>query len=97
MGLAIKHPQIWELEEIESPKDNVETIEKESVSGSITQTWTDQAIQCYLIQANCAQCPIPKANYSFTCQMHKVVPVLIESLGKPDAQRIDRVLPYLED
>ncbi|MBY0402459.1 MAG: hypothetical protein K2X66_01050 [Cyanobacteria bacterium] len=69
--------------------------EKESISTSITQTWTDQAIKCYLTDANCSTCSIPRGNYSFTCQMNKVVPVLVETLGAPDAQRLNKLLPYI--
>ncbi len=67
----------------------------EEVSSSITQTWTDQAIKCYVTNADCANCSIPKGNYSFTCQMNKVVPVLVKNLGKPDARRINKLMPYL--
>jgi hypothetical protein len=69
--------------------------EKESVSTSITQTWTDQAIKCYLTNADCANCSIPRGNYSFQCQMDKVVPVLLDNLGQPDPNRINKLLPYM--
>lgn len=68
----------------------------EDVSSSITQTWTDQAIKCYLTSADCANCSILKGRYSFQCQMNKVVPALLSSLGKPDALRVSKLLPYLE-
>jgi hypothetical protein len=85
MGLAVKQPtqDFWE--------------EKESVSSSITQTWTDQAIKCYLTKADCASCSIPRGQYSFACQMNKVVPVLLESLGKPEPSRVEKLLPFLFD
>lgn len=67
----------------------------EEVSTSITQTWTDQAIKCYVTQANCSNCTIPKGGYSFTCQMNKVVPVLLKTLGAPDSKRVKKLLPYL--
>ena len=66
------------------------------VSTSITQTWTDQAIKCYVTNADCANCSIPKGNYSFTCQMNKVVPMLLQTLGTPDARRVNKLLPYLD-
>jgi hypothetical protein len=69
--------------------------ERESVSSSITQTWTDQAIKCYLTKANCSTCSIPRGNYSFVCQMDKVVPVLLENLGAPDPTRLNKLLPYI--
>jgi hypothetical protein len=68
---------------------------KEEISSSITQTWTDQAIKCYLTNAHCESCSIPRGNYSFTCQMNKVVPVLVENLGQPDPIRINKLLPFL--
>lgn len=68
----------------------------EDVSASITQTWTDQAIKCYLTSADCVNCSILKGRYSFQCQMNKVVPALLTALGKPDAARVQKLLPYLE-
>ena len=56
---------------------------KGEISDSITQNWTEQAIECYRLQCNCEQCSISKGNYSFACQMPKVLDVLIKSLGKP--------------
>lgn len=75
----------------------VSTEDKEEISRSITQTWTDQAIKCYLTKAHCASCSIPRGNYSFTCQMNKVVPVLLETIGSPDPNRIEKILPYLHE
>lgn len=69
--------------------------EQEEVSTSITQTWTDQAIKCYVTNADCASCTIPKGNYSFTCQMNKVVPVLVKTLGAPDPRRIHKLMPFI--
>ncbi|MBX2860751.1 MAG: hypothetical protein KTR14_05925 [Vampirovibrio sp.] len=68
----------------------------DDVSTSITQTWTDQAIKCYVINGNCNQCSIPRGNYSFDCQMNKVVPVLLKNLGKPEDNRIKKLLPYMD-
>jgi hypothetical protein len=67
----------------------------EEVSESITQTWTDQAIKCYVTQADCLNCSIPKGGYSFVCQMSKVIPVLLNNLGKPDNRRVSKLLPYM--
>jgi len=68
----------------------------DDVSTSITQTWTDQAIKCYVTNADCANCSIPKGNYSFECQMNKVVPMLLKTLGAPDNRRVNKLLPYLD-
>jgi hypothetical protein len=67
----------------------------EDISASITQTWTDQAIKCYMSQANCAACSIPRGGYSFVCQMNKVVPVLLKTLGTPPPRQVEKLRPYL--
>jgi hypothetical protein len=67
--------------------------EQALVSASVSKTWTDQAMKCYMCAADCANCDIPKGNYSFVCQMAKVVPVLLESLGQPDPHRLKRIFP----
>ncbi|MFA7658159.1 MAG: hypothetical protein WCY19_01860 [Candidatus Gastranaerophilaceae bacterium] len=54
------------------------------ISDSITQNWTEQALECYRLNCNCANCSISKGSYSFACQMPKVLDVLIKSLGRPD-------------
>ncbi len=71
------------------------TSDVEEVSTSITQTWTEQSIKCYLTNADCENCSIPRGQYSFTCQMTKVVPVLLKTLGQPDKNRVNKLLPYL--
>lgn len=91
MGLAVKPEQpFWDINKLSRE-------EKDSVSASITQTWTDQAIKCYLTKADCSTCSIPRGHYSFTCQMYKVVPVLLESLGEPEHTRKEKLLPFLYD
>jgi hypothetical protein len=67
----------------------------EDVSASITQTWTDQAIKCYLSSANCEGCTIPRGGYSFVCQMDKVVPVLLKTLGSPPARQLEKLRPFM--
>ncbi|MFN9690508.1 MAG: hypothetical protein ACK551_00180 [Vampirovibrionales bacterium] len=67
--------------------------ERELVSSSISQTWTDQAMKCYMCAADCESCDIPKGQYSFVCQMNKVVPVLLENIGQPDPHRLKRIFP----
>lgn len=54
------------------------------ISDSITQNWTEQAIECYKLNCDCSSCSISKGNYSFACQMPKVIDALIKSLGKPN-------------
>jgi len=66
------------------------------VSTSITQTWTDQAIKCYVTKADCDNCSIPRGHYSFACQMNKVVPALLSSMGHPDSLRLEKLTPYLD-
>ena len=54
------------------------------ISNSITKNWTTQAIECYKLGGNCAECSIRKAHYSFDCQMPKVVEILKLMSGEPD-------------
>lgn len=53
------------------------------MSDSITKNWTEQAIECYKLQGNCAECSIRKAHYTFDCQMPRVVEVLKLLNGEP--------------
>ncbi len=53
------------------------------ISESITQNWTEQAIECYRVCADCKKCSLSKGNYSFICQMPRVVKQLLASCGKP--------------
>ncbi len=55
------------------------------ISTSITKNWTEQAIECYKLNGNCAECSIRKAHYSFDCQMPRVVEVL-KLMGEPDLE-----------
>lgn len=75
--------------------DELDILEEEDISASITQTWTDQAIKCHLINSDCTNCTIPRGNYSFKCQMNKVVPVLIKNLGEPEKNRVEKLRPSL--
>ena len=54
------------------------------ISSSITKNWTEQAIECYKLNGNCAECSIKKAHYSFDCQMPKVVEILRLMNGAPE-------------
>lgn len=59
---------------------------KGEISESITQNWTEQALECYRLNCDCANCSIAKGNYSFACQMPKVLEVLIKAVGKPNTK-----------
>ena len=76
--------------------DHLEQDEK-SISTSISKTWTDQAIKCHLTNADCANCSVARHSYSFKCQMDKVVPILLNALGEPDADRVEKLRLYLYD
>lgn len=54
------------------------------ISDSITKNWTEQAIECYRLNGNCAECSIAKAHYSFDCQMPKVIEILKAVAGEPE-------------
>ena len=53
------------------------------ISDSITKNWTEQALECYKLNGNCADCSIIKGHYSFECQMPKVVEILKAVAGEP--------------
>lgn len=53
------------------------------ISESITQNWTEQALECYRLHCDCTRCSISKGQYSFACQMPKVLDILINLAGKP--------------
>lgn len=55
-----------------------------TISESITRNWTEQALECYHLNGNCAECSIRKAHYSFDCQMPKVVEILRMVNGEPN-------------
>lgn len=56
------------------------------ISDSITQNWTQQALECYYINSNCNKCSISKGHYSFICQMPKVINTLLETVGAPEKE-----------
>ncbi len=58
--------------------------ESTGISDSITKNWTEQALECYRLNGNCAECSIIKGHYSFTCQMPKVIEILKSAIGEPD-------------
>lgn len=55
-----------------------------TISESITRNWTEQALECYHLNGNCAECSIRKAHYSFDCQMPRVVEILKMVNGEPN-------------
>jgi hypothetical protein len=57
--------------------------ENSELSSSITQSWTEQALECYSIGCNCKKCSLSNGSYSFKCQMPKVIDTLINIIGKP--------------
>ncbi len=58
----------------------------EEISNSITQNWTEQALECYYLNCDCQKCSISKGNYSFICQMPKVIDTLLETVGEPEKE-----------
>jgi len=75
MAISIKIVNDYVDEEFE-PQNNGE------ISESITQNWTEQALECYQLGCDCSRCSISKGKYSFVCQMPKVVKILLK-MGKP--------------
>lgn len=53
------------------------------ISSSITQSWTEQALECYSIKCDCSQCSLKNGQYSFKCQMPRVIDILINAIGRP--------------
>lgn len=65
------------MEDVFYPQNNGD------ISSSITQSWTEQAIECYSIKCKCSQCSLRNGHYSFKCQMPKVINILINAIGHP--------------
>lgn len=65
------------MEDVFYPQNNGDIL------SSITQSWTEQAIECYSIKCNCSQCSLKNGHYSFKCQMPKVINILINAIGHP--------------
>ena len=59
----------------------------EDMSESITQNWTQQALECYYINCDCKRCSLSAGHYSFICQMPRVIETLIETVGEPEKER----------
>ena len=60
----------------------------EEMSDSITQNWTEQALECYSIQCDCKRCSLRNGHYSFICQMPKVIDALLQTVGEPETERM---------
>ena len=76
MALSISNPIIRPNEDF-YPQNNGE------ISDSLTQNWTEQSIECYKLKCNCSQCSLSSGNYSFVCQMPKVIKLLVKLVGQP--------------
>ncbi|MDO5437676.1 MAG: hypothetical protein Q4F80_05715 [bacterium] len=59
-----------------------------AISDSLLHNWTRQAFECYSIKCDCEKCSINKKQYSFVCQMPKVVKALLKNNIKPDIELI---------
>ena len=60
----------------------------EEMSDSITQNWSEQALECYSIQFDCKRCSLRNGHYSFICQMPKVIDALLQTVGEPETERM---------
>ena len=68
-------------------KDDSYSPANEEMSDSITQNWTQQALECYYINCDCKKCSLSAGHYSFICQMPKVIDTLLETVGAPEEER----------
>ena len=59
----------------------------EEISDSITQNWTQQALECYENNCDCKRCSLSQGHYSFICQMPRVIETLVATVGAPEKQR----------
>ena len=55
----------------------------DKISDAICKNWTKQALECYSIKCDCSKCSIKTENYSFVCQMPKVLDMIIKEKGLP--------------
>ena len=67
-----------------------DALEQSVISDSITKNWTEQALECYKLNGNCAECSIVRGHYSFNCQMPKVIEILKAVAGEPDIKEISK-------
>ena len=73
--------EIFELEdEFYSPAN-------QEISESITQNWTQQALECYYMNCDSKKCSLSSGHYSFVCQMPRVIETLLQTIGKPEEDK----------
>ena len=74
---ALRSCKVTSISNIYIPQTNGE------ISSSIMQNWTKQAVECYEIKSECSRCSLSAGNYSFVCQMPKIVKALLKTYGPP--------------
>ena len=74
---TISAANVTPINELYVPQTNGE------ISVSIMQNWTLQATECYEINSDCTRCSLYGGNYSFICQMPKIVKALLKAYGPP--------------
>lgn len=75
------------MDKIISENIDLYTAATAEMSESITQNWTEQALECYSIDCDCSQCSVGRGKYSFICQMPKVIDILLQTIGEPEQAR----------
>lgn len=55
------------MEEVFYPQNNGE------ISGSITQSWTEQALECYSINCDCSKCSLKTAITRLSARCRKLL------------------------
>ena len=76
-GRNIISNKVAPIIDIYTPQTNGE------ISSSIMQNWTKQAVECYEINSECSRCSLKAGNYSFVCQMPKIIKALLKAYGPP--------------
>ena len=81
--------QTWEnyMDKIISENVDLDSPANDEMSDSITQNWTEQAIECYSVNCDCSKCSLSRGHYSFICQMPKVIDILLQTTGEPEQQK----------
>lgn len=79
---------LYDYSEIDCRVDDFSPQTRGVISDSITQNWTRQALECYAKKCDCTNCSISKYNYSFVCQMPKIIDTLLKTHGKPRVSRL---------
>lgn len=76
---TLRSCKVMSISDIYIPQTNGE------ISSSIMQNWTKQAVECYEIKSECSKCSLSAGNYSFVCQMPKIVNALLKTYGPPQS------------